>query len=174
MYKLFIQIITVSVFFFVIGCKSGNSQTNEAAQEGKFSLIHADQNGSPVVGIVNMAYSDYPNKSDYPWCLSISIALDEKYVNSSKLPLKTESDTAYIMEDDFLAGIKKNTEAHFIGHLFNDSFLDIYIYLDNPEKAHNYLQTQINKEGLLRPFEYEIKEDPSWETVRKLFPKENE
>jgi len=61
--------------------------------------------------------------------------------------------------------IKKIATAHYIGHLFYDTFLDVYIYLSEPEKVHQYLQTQINKEGLIRGFGYEINQDPKWTIV---------
>lgn len=57
---------------------------------------------------------------------------------------------AFKMENEFIEQIEKRTTAHYIGHLFNDKFLDIYWYLEEPEKTHSYLKTQINKEGLLR------------------------
>lgn len=132
----------------------------------RFSVIEAHlSNGKPVVGSINTAYKSYQAKYLYPWCLTINIALDLKNVKSNGLPNKDESNTAYKIEDELLSKIKKITRAAYIGHLFNDSFLDIYIYLDEPDKVNEFLQTQVNKKGVLRGFRYEIKQDKDWSAV---------
>jgi hypothetical protein len=56
----------------------------------------------------------------------------------------------------------------YIGHLYNDSFLDIYIYLDDPKKVAAYLQSQVDKKGITRGFGYKIEQDPNWSTVQDL------
>jgi hypothetical protein len=40
--------------------------------------------------------------------------------------------------------------------------------LANPESVHKYLQTQVNKEGLIRGFGYEINQDPNWTFVQEF------
>ena len=72
-------------------------------------------------------------------------------------------------EDELVENLKKVTTIHYIGHMYNDSFLDIYIYLDDPERANDYLKQEVNKAGVTRPFSYKIKKDPDWLTVQKLF-----
>jgi len=49
--------------------------------------------------------------------------------------------------------------------MYNDTFLDVYIYLDNPEKVHKYLQSQINRKDITRPIAYEIKKDAGWNNI---------
>lgn len=83
-------------------------------------------------------------------------------------PKEKESAIANRLEKELLSEIQKIATAHYIGHIFNDTFLDVYIFLDNPEKVHEYLQTEINKEGLVRGFGYGINEDPKWKTVEGL------
>ena len=99
---------------------------------------------------------NYDKKNKYKWCLTISMALDLANLFDNGLPKDSESVIANKLEDELLSEINKLATAHYIGHLFNDTFLDIYIYLDDPEKVHQFLQTQINKEGLTRGFKYEI------------------
>lgn len=157
-------------FASIIGCKSANPQTGKAVfPKESFSVIEAQQGDKKIVGSINMAYREYTQKANYPWCLTISVALDEMQVDSSGLPSKKESDIAYKMEDEFLDKISEYSTSHFIGHLFNDSFLDIYIYLDKPEKVQEYLNLKTNKE-VARPFKYTIEQDPAWHTVSILFP----
>ena len=112
-----------------------------------------------------MAYKTYDKKAKYPWCLKIAIGLELANLFENGLPKREESAIANKLEDELLENIQKLTTAHYVGHLFNNTFLDVYIYLDDPEKVHNYLQTQVNKEGLSRGFGYEINEDPAWTTT---------
>jgi hypothetical protein len=93
------------------------------------------------------------------------MALNLTGVTSNGLPLKSESDIANKFEDELLKEIGKLTIAQYVGHLYNDTFLDIYVYLDNPEKVNQYLQAQVNKKGVTRPFRYEIVKDPNWTSV---------
>jgi hypothetical protein len=102
----------------------------------------------------------------YPWCLKIVIGLNLDQVYENGLPYPDESKIAIKLEDELIAKIQQISVAHYIGHVFNDTFLDIYIYLPDPKEIHNYLQTQINKEGLIRGFGYEINKDQEWETVK--------
>lgn len=150
----------------LFGCgQKKQFETNDIFPPESFSIVEANINGKPVIGSFNMAYKDYDKKAKYSWCLKIAIGLDLENLFENGLPKDTESAIANKLEDELLAEIQKLSTAHYIGHLFNDTFLDIYVYIDDPEKVHNYLQTQINKEGLVRGFGYEINQDPKWKIV---------
>ncbi len=155
----------------LLGCngqKTKDDKEENIFPTEKFSVIEATMaNGKPVIGSFNFAYKNYDNKAKYPWCLKISIALNLDSLFENGLPRDNESKIANKLEDELLVEVKKLATAHYVGHLFNDTFLDIYIYLDNPEKVHKYLQTQVNKEGLIRGFGYEINNDPTWMTVKE-------
>lgn len=131
----------------------------------RFSVVEGKTGNKPMIGSFNMAYKSYGNKARYPWCLKICIGLELENLFDNGLPKGKESAIANKLEDELLAEIQNLSTAHYIGHLYNDTFLDVYIYLDDPEKAHSYLQTQVNKTGLIRGFGYEINEDPNWATV---------
>jgi len=110
-------------------------------------------------------YKGYGLKERFPWCLKLAIGLDEENLYDNGLPLPDESYVANRMEDKLVEDIKSRCTAHYIGHLFNDSFLDVYIHLDDPEPAHQYLQDLIVREDHARGFGYEIKNDPDWAIV---------
>ena len=151
----------------LFGFKSQNK--NSIYPPEKFSVVEAKlSNGKPVVGSINMGYKNYSDKARYPWCLKINIALDLKKVTENGLPLKSESDIANKFEDELINSIRKVATAHYIGHLYNDTFLDVYIYLDNPEKVNEYLQSEVNKKGLIRGFAFRIEKDPNWTFVKAL------
>jgi hypothetical protein len=158
----------LSVLF---GCKERNDKSNQEENifpAERFSVIEATMtDGKPAIGSMNLAYKNYEMKSSYPWCLKLGIALNTDSCYENGLPKDNESKIAIKSEDELNAEIKRLTTAHYIGHLFNDTFLDIYIYLESPEKVHEYLQTQINKGDLARGFGYEINKDPTWKTVKE-------
>lgn len=157
----------MGVLLNIFGCKQGNkvSEMKDVFPKEDFSVVEAKVGDKPAIGSFNMAYKSYNKKADYPWCLKIAIGLDIENLFENGLPKDEESAIANKLEDELFAEIKNLAVAHYIGHFFNDTFLDVYIYLDNPEKVHEYLQTQINKEGLIRGFGYEINQDPKWTTV---------
>ena len=164
--KIFFMVIFLSTLFGCSGQKNKTDKEVNIFPTEKFSVIQATMaNGKPVIGSFNFAYKNYDKKTKYPWCLKIAIGLNPDSLFENGLPNDSESQIANKLEDDLLAEVKKLATAHYVGHLFNDTFLDIYIYLDDPEKVHKYLQTQIDKEGLIRGFGYEINNDPTWTTV---------
>jgi hypothetical protein len=160
-------LIMTNFLSILFGCgQNGKPESKDIFPTESFSVIEATLNNKPVIGSFNMAYKNYDKKIKYSWCLTISMALDTANLFENGLPKSNESAIANKLEDELLLKIKKLDTAHYVGHLFNDTFLDIYIYLDEPEKIHQYLQTQINKVGLARPFSYEINQDPQWATVK--------
>lgn len=144
----------------------GKTKAQDIFPAENFIVVEGNVNGKPVIGSINNAYKNYEYRQQYPWCLRISIGLDLNNVHENGLPKDAESAIANKLEEDLLADISKKATAHYIGHLYNDTFLDFYIYLDKPQDVHNYLQTQINNESLLRGFSYEITQDPSWSVVK--------
>jgi hypothetical protein len=133
-----------------------------------FSVIESTLNGKPVIGSFNMACREFKQKKDYPWCLTVSIALDLQNLYPNKLPLPSETKIANDEEAQLVSKIEKITKTIYVGHLFNDTFLDVYIYLDEPEKVNEFLQLEKDKESLLRGIAYEIKKDPNWAEVHSF------
>ncbi|MES2062829.1 MAG: DUF695 domain-containing protein [Bacteroidota bacterium] len=146
-------------------CK-GQVKKNADIPAEKFSIIETRlSDGRPAIGSFNMAYKNYSGKAKYLWCLKINMALELKNVSKNGLPLKVESDIANRYQDSLINVINKTATLHYIGHLYNDSFLDIFIYLDDPEKVNQFLKAEVNKKNVTRGFAYEIKQDPTWQTV---------
>jgi len=135
-----------------------------------FSVVQGKlSDGKPFIGSVNMAYKNYAEKGNYPWCLEISIALNLSDVYENGLPRQKESNIVNRFEDKLLEHLKKVATMHYVAHMYNDGFLDIYMYLDEPEQANGYLKREINKDGVTRPFSYRISKDNEWLTVQRLF-----
>jgi len=151
---------------FACSDKKSTAESKPIYPKEEFAMIEAKlKDGRPLIAMINKAYRDYERKSDYPWCLKIHIGLDLDKVYDNGLPLPDEHTTANRFEDELMSEVKKLTTAHYIGHVFNDNFLDIYVYLEEPEKVRNYLQQEVNKKDLIRAFGYEIEKDKKWKTV---------
>ncbi len=150
---------------FGCGEQASKPKTSDVFPPERFSVLEAKLDDKPVVGSFNLAYKNYDKKDKYPWCLKIAIGLNLDNLFENGLPKQEESAIANKLEDELLTEINKITTAHYIGHLFNDTFLDIYIYLDNPKKVHAFLQSQVDKPGLIRGFAYEINNDPKWTSI---------
>ena len=169
--KLKKLILIIGILTYLFGCKNNKDvDSDNIYPKEEFSVLDAKlEDGRPAVGSFNLAYKNYEFKSKYPWCLKISIGLNIE--NCMENGLSDNPDEIRIvnqLENELLENIKGISTSHYIGHLFNDTFLDIYVYLDNPEKVHKWLQTQVNKEGLIRGFGYEIKEDTKWDTIKSF------
>lgn len=133
-----------------------------------FSILQADIDDKTVIGTINQAYKNYERKGDFPWCLQVSIALSQDTLQDNGLPNEDEKNIANDTEDTLMAGIKKITTAHYVGHTYFDGYLDIFVYLANPKEVHEYLQKLVNANDLSRGFSYEINEDPEWARVRRF------
>ncbi len=171
-----LSVLTMALFLNnLFGC-TGNKKSEPETKADifpteKFAVIQAKFKGKPIIGSINQAYSHYNKKEESPWCLVISIGLNLDSLYSNGLPLPSESEIANSEEDELVKIIKQKTTAHYIGHVFNDTFLDVYLYLDDPKAVNAFLQTQVNKKGLKRGFGFTIENDPNWAKV-KPFMKE--
>lgn len=165
-------VIIMAIFLSTIYCSKQNTipECKDIFPADSFFVVNAIIDNKPVMGSFNFAYKHYKQKEKYPWCLTLSIALNLDSLFDNGLPFESEYAIAAKLEDELLTEIKNLATAHYIGHLFNDTFLDVFIYLDEPQKVHDYLQLQINKKGLVRGFGYEINQDPKW-TRASLFLK---
>ncbi|MBS1777693.1 MAG: DUF695 domain-containing protein [Bacteroidetes bacterium] len=135
----------------------------------KFSVIQAasDKGELLSVGSIDVSYKNFKDKANYPWGLTISIALDEKNLFATKLPNKEESKIATKLEDSLTTKLKKMATLQYVGHIYYDGFLDVYIYLKDPKAVNNYLSKTIKSQNFIREFRYVIEQDPNWSKVSK-------
>ncbi|MFS2187459.1 DUF695 domain-containing protein [Mucilaginibacter sp. P25] len=165
MLRYFRLIIVILLQLLILGCKAQNKHTIFPPES--FSVIEAKlPDGRPVVGSVNTAYKNYGEKKSYPWCLQIHVALKHDSVMKNGLPLESEIDVANTLEDELINETGKVVTLHYIGHVYNDSFLDVYAYIDHPEKANEYLQKKTKAPDVKREFSFEIKQDKEWVEVK--------
>lgn len=146
-----------------------NHQSNQQDlfPEEKFFIFEAQSHGKPIIGTINGSYKNYLNKHSFPWRLKISIGLDLNNLLPNDLPKQEESAIAYRAEDQLLDGMRELATVHYIGHVFNDTFLDVYVYTDNPKVINDYLKKYTDSKTLKleRDFGYEMINDPNWNDV---------
>lgn len=158
-------IISIVFLSYAFSCKGQTTSTVFPVE--KFAVLEGKlADGRPAVGSFNSGYKDFDKKKAYTWCLTINIGLDLKHVTKNGLPLQSESDICNKFEDELMSHIRRLATAHYIGHLYNDSFLDIYVYLDEPEKVYQYLKKEVDEKGRARDFAFEIKQDPDWDIIK--------
>jgi len=167
-------LILVGILLFSFGCQNRNTpkQDSQIFPPENFSVIKAvSKDGRLFIGSMNMSYKNYALKNKYPWCLMLSLVFDTTRLVKNNMPDSEDISIAYTQEDSLVYHIKKITTAHYIGHLFNDGFLDIYCYLDDPEQVHAFLQSTANDTKWKLPFSWEINNDPNWDRVKQFMAK---
>lgn len=145
------------------------SKINAQTRKPSFSVIQATSNNGELlsVGTIDISYKNFNDKARYPWCLLISIALDERNLFDNKLPRDGESAIANNLEDRIITEIEKMATLQYVGHIYYDGFLDIYIYLNDPKSISSYLTKEMKSKTLVREFGYVIEHDPNWSKVSK-------
>ena len=95
-------IFTMGFLSTLLGCGQRNAQKmQEIFPKESFSVVEARIGDKLFIGSFNMAYKTYGKKSQYPWCLTISIALDPENLFENGLPKDEESAIANKLEKDF-------------------------------------------------------------------------
>lgn len=145
----------------------GNS-TNAQPEDNWYLVDARLKDGRPAVGRVNGIYCDFPDKALFPWSLRLNIGLNLDDTRADGLPLSQERKIAQKFEDELIAGIHRQSTVHYVGHLYNDSFLDVYLYVADPDAVHAYLQKRIEDKDHTRGFGYEMTKDPHWKEVEFL------
>ena len=85
----------VSILFSVLGCRNNKiykKDNSDIYPKENFSVVEATFNGKPEIGSFNMAYKNFRDKANFPWCLNLHIELDSKnlYANGLTLPDETK------------------------------------------------------------------------------------
>lgn len=125
--------------------------------------------GKGTLCSIDMAYENYDNKQKYPWCLMMVIELDPNKIFPDGLPIAEEVKTTHYQEQEILAELQKLSTVHYVGHIYSDSFMNIFTYIDDPAKIHEYMQKRLTRKDLPRHMDYGIKMDPRWNSVKNFF-----
>jgi hypothetical protein len=168
--KKIIKILVVGILSLLWSCKDSKVIDFKVTYpEEKLGVVKATySDGSIAIGSFNRGYKDYKDKSNYPWSIIITIDLDEKNCTSNGLPSETESEIVNKFEDELVEKMSKISPIHNVGHLFNKNQLQIFLYIRDNKKINEWLQKEVKKENILRPFTFDITEDQNWTTTESV------
>jgi hypothetical protein len=112
---------------------------------------------------VDLSLGDCPNKSRYPWLLSLSTKLNA--VDLEGFPNKQEAAELNAWEDMVEEKISASASFKYVGRVTWNGHRELLYYLDSPEAAVESLQSLIDQKTT-RPFAFRCQRDDGWHQVR--------
>ncbi len=128
------------------------------------TIVEFKQNGLPGVASINSALFEFEPKVVFGWHLSIMIAAEE--LGDNKMPTSDEQKVLNKFEDEIAPIIKAHGNALFLGRVTNDGWRELIYRIYDPEPVHEHLQGLISSKKHLRPFDFRIDPDESWEKAQ--------
>ena len=128
--------------------------------EPSFIGLKGESEGMPEIWLVNRGLVQLEPKAAFPWHLSIIVECKETY--EVGLPTTAEGEVLKEVGETFDANLMRDRNAVQLARVtWNHTRQYVYRVRD-PEVANAYLQSVIAAESHLRPFEYEMSNDPTW------------
>lgn len=157
----------MAIFSTLWNCKDSKQEDFKVTYpEEELGVIKAKYtDGTLAIGGFNRGYRNYKEKHYYPWSLKITMALNSEKCNPNGLPMDGENELANKFEDELVENLSNISPIHNVGHLFNNNYLDIYLYVRDKNKIDEWLEMEIQKEKLIRSFNYELIKDENWSTT---------
>ncbi len=163
--KLLIPLLCILMF----GCNGQNAKIKDTTNiypKESFVGFTAELKGKPLVGSMNHEFKNFDKKAEFPWCLHMIVLLDTNNLFANGLPKTEESNIAYKTEDSLLALIRNIEPAQYVGHFFNDGFLDIFFYVQESKKIDDFFRLH-KDDKRVREFGWDIEKDVSWSKVEE-------
>lgn len=132
----------------------------------RFAVMEMNLDGHRVIVNVDMSLSDYPNKVEYPWLLSLSTKL--KSTDQNGLPTKRESLDLNEWEDVVEREMLASSSFEYVGRVTWNGYRELLYYLKSPESAVKSLQSMIDQKTT-RPFAFRCQRDDGWKQVNLYF-----
>ncbi len=127
--------------------------------EDQVSLLQGENNGKPIIIIVNQQLRNYEFKTEYPYILKVTLLFDE--VSEEGFPVGS-MDAVYAIEDQLQKRLGQEANGHFLVTETYDGKRKIHFAGASKE----VLETQVNvlKKELKSPYtiQYDIYFDPFW------------
>jgi Family of unknown function (DUF695) len=138
----------------------------ERYPEDEFAIREGIIDGMYAIMIVNHALKDYGFKDEFPWHLWIDIQIEG--TGEDGLPDGAEAEILNGLEDEIQRKLKEVCDILHVGRMTWNSRRELFYYLNDPEAAHQTLQTIIAGNPK-REFQYEMREDAAWESVDFIY-----
>lgn len=131
----------------------------------KERLVAADirLNGKPYVCVLNESLTELSPKEPFRWYLSLILQYEK--VVGDNMPDKEDTVKMQDFSDDLCKALTANKEhpnALFLGRVTGDGETQLMWYVNNPEKANDFLQSLILSGNYPFQFDFVIEPDPDW------------
>ncbi|MGY6650084.1 DUF695 domain-containing protein [Wenyingzhuangia sp. IMCC45574] len=124
-------------------------------------------NNKSGISLFNSSYRKFKKRNAASWCLNITVSLDKKFCDKDGLPLIEESFISSQFEKKLIVELmsESDTNIHYVGHIYKEFCLEMYLYLESPEEIYDFMEEKFNQKKLTRGFVYEIIKDTKWDLV---------
>jgi hypothetical protein len=153
------------------------SEVRIVVPEPHYTLFDAKREGMPEVIVVNDALLSFAHSDIFPWYLKITLEAHDVIENG--MPSEPESKLLFQIGDEIEELTLSGRTAHgganalFLARSTWNSLRELRFQVHDPEIAHTALQVHLKSREWVRPWEYEMTSDPTWEKagyVFQLFP----
>ena len=142
-----------------------------------YTLFNTTRKGLPEVIFVNEALLGFKHVEIFPWYLSIQLTYTEFADNEMPSPEEGEliGDISDQIETVVLQGKNEFGAANalFLARSTWGGIRELAFQVHDPEVTHDTLQSLLNSQDWERDWQYEMKNDPTWQDAGyffKLFP----
>ncbi len=132
--------------------------------EEVFAILQWQDEGLPAIGVVNQALAGFEPKVVFAWHLSIIVDCQDLAENG--MPTGEESEILNQIGDEFDENLKVNGNALFLARITWNGTRQFLFRIHDPEVANRYLSEIIEAEAQLRPFDFRMEGDETWELAK--------
>ena len=137
------------------------SDTRNAIAGRSWSLAERRIDGHRHISLLNLAYRDYPRKSEFPWFLLVSIPL--QHPRRDGLCSPAENAELDGVQNSIMQIVAANSQFHFIGRITHRGVRELVFHIDEPFRAVEALD-EAEKSGP-RPYTFGATRDDEWQAV---------
>lgn len=151
---------------FINSDPHSDEKYDRSTHKENFSVLQLTlSDGKPALGSIDYGYANFKHKKRYRYFLDISIIMDPEKLTDAGFPDVEESPVILELEDELKRRVDQVADAVYVGHLYNKGMLDVFMYLDSPDKVKEHLDIFKDGENRTRDISYEIYDDPKWREV---------
>lgn len=133
--------------------------------EEKITLLKGEQNGLPVMILINQEYRFYEYKQEFPYLLNINLKFNE--VTDDGFPVESMEEI-YAIEDHFQENLMKKESCHYLSSISHDGNRQILFYSTSKEFLQQKI-IQFRDEVKSHEISYSVEFDPFWLEAESYF-----
>lgn len=126
---------------------------------GTFAVFQGQLDGRPVFATVDTSLRSFPEKSQFPYFLSIKTKLESP--TPEGLTTDSEADTLNAWEDTVDTRLRSVGKVAYVGRLTWNGQREL-LYYTNSDRPFEKALTELRDSKSMRPFAFSLKRDDSW------------